>query len=361
MAQLPIPAGNSVGEKGYVLISAGLGAAALIALLGLSVDIGHMYIVKNEAQAYVDAAAVDAGLQLDGTITGINRAVSVVNGSPNRWDFGTKSFTQTNVSFAQTLAGPWIENPNPATGYTMVKVQTSANVGLYFLPGAVNRNSTSIVALAVAGQVPKTKFKEGLFPFSPFAHNTVGPNFGLQRGQQYTLRWAANPRLTGGNPNVCMGDRLQTMVNLAQAQGGEERGFIEQTSASVIRATVTDDYQSVTRTIGDLVDMTGGTKQTILDALNERINQDTDVTSSNYQAYHGNGRRVVAVPINDGGTPPGSNNRIVAIAGFFLLRTGEYGNGGGQAWCAEYIGPWVQGSRHGGAGTDRAYVVRLVQ
>jgi hypothetical protein len=361
MAQLAVPVRESGGERGYVLISAGVGAAALIALLGLSFDIGHMYIVKNEAQSYVDAAAVDAGLELDGTINGINRAIAVVTNSPNRWEFGTKTFTQNTISFAQTIAGPWITNPNPADGYKMVKVETSANLGLYFLPGSVNRSSTTIIASAIAGQVPKTKFKEGLFPFSPFAHNTVGPNFGLQRGQVYTLRWAANPRLTGGNINVCMGDRLQSMVDVAQAQGGEERGFIEQTSASIIRSTITDDYQSVTRTIGDIVDMTGGTKQTELDSLNERISQDTDTSSPNYAAYNGNGRRLVAVPINDGGTPPGTDNRIVAIAGFLLLNTGQYGNGGGQAWCAEYVGPWVQGSRHGGAGTDGAYVVRLVQ
>lgn len=349
------------GEKGFVLISAALGGLVLLGLLGLSFDIGHMYIVKNEAQAYVDAGAVDAALELDGTSNGINRAVAAVAASPNRWEFGSRSFTQRSVTFATSENGPWIASPVPATGYTMVKVDVAANLSLFFLPGSVNRSSTNIIASAVAGQVPKTKFKEGLFPFSPFAHSTVGPDFGLQRGQVYTLRWAANPRLTGGGGNVCAGDRSQAMVDIAQAQGGEERGFIEQTSSELIRAAIIDDYQSVTRTVGDLVDMTGGTKQTQLDALNLRINQDSDYNSPNYESYQGNGRRLVAVPINDGGTPPGTNNRIVAVVGFLLQRTGDYGNGGGQAWCAEYVGPWVQGARNRGAGQAGAYVVRLIR
>jgi hypothetical protein len=54
---------------------------------------------------------------------------------------------------------------------------------------AVSKSQTNVVASAVAGQVPKTAFGQGLFPFSPHAHDLVGPDFGLETGKPYTLRW----------------------------------------------------------------------------------------------------------------------------------------------------------------------------
>jgi hypothetical protein len=260
------------------------------------------------------------------------------------------------------MAGPWVAAPNPATSYRFARVTATANVNLFFLPAVVAATSTNVKARAVGAQVPKTQFREGLFPFSPYAHNTTGPDFGLVRGNDYTLRWPSTPKLFG-NSNVCPGDRDAATVAIANAAGASERGYIENTSASLIRSTIVDDYQSITRVVGDLVTMTGGAKQSQLTSLQDRINQDSDTSSMAFSDYRGNGRRIVAVPINDGGTPVGINNRIVAIAAFLLKPTGQYGNGGNQCWCAEYIGPWVQGSHKKGVGdgSNGAFVVRLAE
>jgi hypothetical protein len=352
-------------ERGYVLLSVSAAAVVLIGSVGLAVDLGRMYITKGEAQTFVDSAALAAVLELDATQEGIDRAVAAVAGNANRTNFGTVQITNTVVQFATSSAGPWSSNPGGAPGYGFARVQATVQVPLYFLAIAASKESTPVVAQAIAGQVPKTTFSEGLFPFSPYAHDTVGPDFGLQVGQMYTLRWPSNPKL-GNNSNVCAGDRTGYMVNsVAQAAGGSERGYIEATSASEIRQTIIDDYQSVTRTVGDLVDMTGGAKQSQLDSLHERILQDSDTTSTTYSQYQGNGRRIIAAPINDGGTPLGMNNRIVGIGAFLLTRTGDYGNGGNQAWCAEYIGCWLQGGKNrcavgGDQNAAGAYVARLV-
>lgn len=350
-------------EEGFVLVTAAVAAIALVASLGLAVDIGRIYIGKNEAQSYADASAVGAALELDGTSAGIARAQAAVNNNPNHWDFDTRTFTGSQVQFATSAAGPWETNPVNPAGYTHTRVSATLAETLFFLPVAVKQQTSTVRASAVAAQVQKTIFREGLFPFSPYIHANTAPEFGLVRGRVYTLRWAANPKIHSNN--VCPGDDKGDIIAIAQAQGGSERGFIEQTSSSVIRSTIIDDYQSVTRGVGDIIVMTGGAKQTQLDALRERINQDSDDDSTTFAQYlaagTGNGRRVVAVPVNDGGSPTGSNNRIKMIGAFFLNRTGEYGNGGGQPWCAEYVGPWVQGSKHPGAGTAGAYVVRLVQ
>jgi hypothetical protein len=78
----------------------------------------------------------------------------------------------------------------------------------------------------------------------------------------------------------------------------------------------------------------------------------------------GNGRRVVAVPINSG--PP--NFIAIGIGAFFLLPTPTYlGVTGTSPICAEYIGPYVEGSMYGGAGVTAnagdtgGFVVRLIQ
>lgn len=349
-------------RSGFVLIAAAVSTVVAIGCLGLAVDLGRMYIARSEAQAYADAAATDAALQLDGEATGILNALAVVARNQNRWELDTATFTGTTVRFATSAAGPWLANPSPANNYAFVRIQAHATPTLYFMPVLTAMRVGTVNATAIAGQVPKTKFKEALFPFSPFAHNTIGPDFGLIPGQDYTLRWASSPKLN--SPNVCGGDNQAATIALANAQGGSERGFIEDSAASAIRATIEDDYQTVFRSIGDIVSMTGGTKQTELSSLNNRIHQDTDSASNSFAQYlatgTGNGRRIIAVPINDGGTPAGTNLRIVQIAAFFLHATGVYGNGGGQPWCAEYIGAWVQGADHKGAGTSGAYVVRLV-
>jgi len=109
------------------------------------------------------------------------------------------------------------------------------------------------------------------------------------------------------------------------------------------------------------VTMTGGNKQTELDALTLRVNQDANPSATSYAQYEssgtGNGRRLVAVPINSGHP----SNVVLGIGLFFLLAPADYPQGDNLPWCAEYVGPWVQGGDHQGAGGPGAYVVRLVQ
>ncbi len=79
-----------------------------------------------------------------------------------------------------------------------------------------------------------------------------------------------------------------------------------------------DNYQTIVRAIGDSVNMTGGAKQTTRSALIERINQDSDSTSSTFSQYlsqgTGNGRRIVVAPINTWHP----NYTLVGYGAFFL-------------------------------------------
>ncbi len=332
----------------------------MIAMLGLCVDLGRMYITRNEVQAYTDAAAMRAAVELDGTLTGLQAARNAVAASPNRWSMGTTTFSGTVVQFATAQTGPWAANPGSATNVLFVRVYATTDPALYFIPIVTGSSRGQINGVAIAGQVPKTTFREGEFPFSPLAHDPADPDYGLTVGGHYTLRWAASPMLH--HHNVCPGDDIQTVIDTANATG-QERGFIEQTSADIIRQTIESDYQTRVVSIGDTVTMTGGAKQTQQDAIVNRVRQDTDPTSATYADYvannTGNGRRMVVVPVNTWNP----DYRVVGFAAFFLLPADDYlsASGGNKAFCAEYIGPYVQGGRRKGGGSPGAYVVRLLQ
>ena len=245
--------------------------------------VGRMFIVKNETQVFCDSASLRATKELDGTVEGLARARISPASNRNRWYFGTLPFTSYSVSFAKEKEGPWEANPPDAKDYTFANVDANVSMPLFFMPvvttalpalpwGAAFLNlssfTTSIRGRSAANQQPKTGFREGLFPFSPFAHDDDGPHFGLVPGQRYTLRWASNPKL---NNNVCPGDNLANIIELAGAGGGEERGYIEERSSAVIRRAIEGDYQIAFREIGDSVEMTGGAKQTQLTSIINRV------------------------------------------------------------------------------------------
>ncbi|MDX2151462.1 MAG: pilus assembly protein TadG-related protein [Bryobacteraceae bacterium] len=356
-------------ERGYILIVTSASAIMLASGIGLAIDVGKMYVAKSELQAFADASAVKACLELDGTSAGVNRAIAAAAATGLKWNFNSATVPAPQVQFATSGAGPWSTAPASGNGYRWVRVTTTQDVHLFFLPILVSQYKSPVQARSVAAQVAKTVWREGLFPFSPYAHNSSPPDFGLTRGNHYTLRWPSNPTMGNGNNggNVCPGDRKMSVINMAEAAGGSERGYIEESSANNIRLTIEEDYQTVVRAVGDIVTMTGGAKQSQQDSLEDRIAQDTNTTASTYSEYisagNGNGRRIIAAPINDGGSPMGSNNRIVGIGAFFLRPSNQYGNGGNQSWCAEYIGPYVQGSTRPGAGdgTNGSFVVRLTE
>lgn len=353
-------------RKGFVLITTALCAVMLMGAVGLALDLGRMYVVKSEAQTYADAAALNGALYLDGTSAGLDEAQAKALATSGKYHFNSRNFTQPQVRFGASEAGPWQSRASAPLNSRFVQVTATAPVTLYFMRAVTPKTASTVAARAVAGQVEKTVFQEGLFPFSPFAKNTTGPTFGLVQGTEYTLRWPANVDIDKKNKNnLCGGDKDNPTIDKAQAMGGDERGYIEQSSASVIRETIVNDYMSVELEIGDPVTFTGGAKQSQLSSLYERINQDTDTLSQTYAQYvsrdTGNGRRIIACPINDGGTPVGVNQRVVGYGAFFLKRTANYGNGGNQAWCAEYIGAWVEGSRRKGVQQGGTYVVRLVE
>src|SRR5258706_5810451 len=105
------------GERGMVLMTMAICAIALIGAMGLAVDLGHIFIVKNETQAYVDAAAIAAALKMDGTTAGITRANTAATSLSAHWNFDSATLTTPTVEFSTASSG--------ATWYLAANVTTA--------------------------------------------------------------------------------------------------------------------------------------------------------------------------------------------------------------------------------------------
>lgn len=135
-------AASTPGRKGFVLIAT---SVALVILLGLAVfgiDLGRMYMIKSEMQAFADSAALAAALEVDGTDAGLERArasAGKLASGPNamRWDMGARPITDISVGFAKGDQAPdpktWQTAPGEAADFRFVRVTASAEAPLIFL------------------------------------------------------------------------------------------------------------------------------------------------------------------------------------------------------------------------------------
>jgi Flp pilus assembly protein TadG len=369
-------------QLGFIMLVTATSLFVLVGMLGLAADLGRVYIVKNEAQAFVDMASLAAARKLNGKSSGITAAKNEVTNSTNKFNFGTQGFgtanaqgsittvefaTKTPTSTTCPSAGPWLQSPSGnVSDYGCVRVTVNPVVNLSFLPAVGASYTQTVTARAIAGIVPQVFPAGGYMPYTPFAHNPGDPNFGFTLGEEYGFRWPGN---INNKNNACHGDQDSwPTYNFSDQVGGSTRGYFELQSASSIYDAILGEKQMSPLNIGDVLNMTNGNKQTEANALTRRAGYDTDQT--NYSApsstnppsapnYTGNGMRKVVMPVNSGptGTPPYS---VLGFASFLLYPS--YSSGGGnKSWCAIYMGTSTQGGEGGVFNVAGAYVVRLVQ
>src|SRR6266404_4985471 len=258
-------------QKGFTLLASATCGVMVFGLAGLAIDVGRMYITKNEAQSYADSAALYAVLKLDGSAQGVTNADSAVASNVNKWNFATTAFSNTLVEYSANGLTGWATSSSldSNTKKTMQYVRvtpTVSNLRLFFLPYTGTGYTATVKAQSIAGQILKSSWAantNGLFPFSPIAHaygNTAAAvlaadptgNMGFKVGYQYTLRWPANPNTTNYG-NICDGDSVDDpsakvphkdpeWVAKANAASNSQRGYIEFTSADSIRTAIEDDH-----------------------------------------------------------------------------------------------------------------------
>jgi len=297
-----------------VLIFMALMLIIVFAAMGVAVDISRALATRSSAQSSLEAAALTAVMELDGSPDGIQRARA------------------TALRLAGSLA---------AVEVTANLVRIRMEVPLEWI---VLRSSGKHAAQTAAVQLPLEEVGHGLLPYSVLAHDPSSTDLGLRHGEIYTLRWAAQPSLAAGN--VCRGDAglLDGAFPAPLLLGPADR--------SLIRRAILDSRQSSPLKIGDAVKGSEGILPLEREALAERVRGDADYTSADYASYiargRGNGRRIAAAAIHS----PGEQPHIAGFGAFFLLPASGYQAEGDQPFCAEFIGSYLQGStRRGAAGT----------
>jgi Flp pilus assembly protein TadG len=363
-------------QRGFVLVTMGIAAFALLGTLGLAVDLGRTFITKNETQAFADAAAIAAVTKLDGTLAGITSAQTAVANTTNAWNLHTTTVSNYTVTFATTSAGPWVTSPNPATGYIYAQVQATVPLKLYFLPGIVNQNSQNVVSLAVAGQVPETGFGRGVGPFTAVAPDRGATNFGFTVGDDYTIQWPQYNSTRAGCPanlercfvrDPCDDDPDSTLSSVVTNWGSSTNGYWGYQSASDVRSLVLDLIQATPLNIGQFIPMSNGNMAVEGVALDQRANQDLDTVNNIVADYVANplhnGRRLLPLPVVV--PAPNATAEVIGFAAFLLRTNGTPSNyythgGGNEAFCAIYAGPYVQGSVNPGTGGVGSYRIKLV-
>jgi hypothetical protein len=361
-------------ERGFSLIMIAVSSVVMFGMLGLTTDLGRVYIVKNELQAFVDASSVAASLQLNGTQAGLTAADAAAANGPvgpagtyNGWDFDAIKVPTPTVSYSTTYGGSYYSSSSgsvdPASRF--VQVKATANSPIYFLPIIPGiGNSLAVSALATAGLSSRNSLPAGAAPFSPDAHNATSANFGFTKGQLYTLRMT--PPGHGGA--TCPGDAGWTDPNPPQ-----DRGYINlgQGNSNTGVGDVLDNNTAYGLNITPKIDIpwVPGQKD-VGPFVQTRFYQDTNTNQTETYAQYmsdgnGNGRRILIVPVND---PVQSSidgaAYIIGFAAFFLQNdfTSVYGNV--DPLCGEYIGPATLNSMQPGptpSSPGTYYVAQLFQ
>ena len=207
-------------QRGSIMITTAVSLFVLMGMLGLSIDLGRVYIAKHEAQAFADLASIAAARHLNGTQAGIDAAnteVTTTAVNANLWNFATTKFGSNattsptpTVEFATDRTGPWSTAPSaPLTNYAYVRVTATPSVNLAFLPAVGTALTQQVTGRAVGGVVVEPS--PGYLPYTPFAHNAakdangnlLDPNYGFSLGQEYAIRWPGNLNKN----NACAGDQ----------------------------------------------------------------------------------------------------------------------------------------------------------
>jgi hypothetical protein len=258
-----------------------------------------------------------------------------------------------------------------------VKVASTVPLSLYFLPIVASQTTQNVIATATAGQIAITSFPEGLSPYTAVSTINTPPDFGLTIGNSYDIQWPTYNGSTFLSP-PCTGDSPASKNAVIANWGSANSGYWGASSNNVIEQEIVDlNAQTTPVNVGDNIFpvLTNGQKQSQANYLDERVNQDVNLTdntvgapgtSNTYLGDNHNGRRLLPVPIVDPTDP--THTTVLGFGQFLLLSNGKSdyykkNTNGNDPFCAIYAGPYLVGGTGTGAGggTTGAMRVKLVQ
>ena len=346
---------NRKGERGSILAMSAIGMLSLLLAVGLSVDITHLYLAKNELQNAADASALAGASGLNFTPYGIADATERAKKEMNKYEFNNQGvvITDDNVRFARDLSdfdgGPGMSKtaaaaPGVASTIRFVKVITPESPVPMSFVGFVLGSSRNLTAQAVAGvSAPLTNFM-GYLPLFLIDDNSLST---FSPGNLYTIRSAPQNSISPGNYQILAIDGsggADDRIDLASAVQNPvgPGGYVDTkpgVTAGAIRQGINtrfDDYSSGMDPVDFPPDANikeGITYQQYLAGL------PADSQTPSHDGVVG--RRVVLLPIMKiSEVDSGRTTVQIDHFGAFFLRSKVSGGNGGDIE-AEYIGTSV--------------------
>jgi Flp pilus assembly protein TadG len=346
-----------------VLALSALGMLSFLLATGLSVDIGHFYLVKTELQNAADAAALAGASALNSGSTGIQRARERATAAMNSYEFNSKGLDQTKfvVSFSPALDGGYVDYASAFAqpqNIRFVRVETPSVPVQVFFAAPVLGASRSLKAEATAGM---SIALTGVCDFLPVS--VIDYGVPIHEGETYTFRAAPAGGVSPGNyqllavagaggQDVRVG--IASGVNACAAPGEE---YAVDTKTGVTSGPV---RVGINTRFGDYGPQVTPQMQppdmNVMEGIDYRAYKNgTSSKPSAYPELAVAGRRVVIIPIvKKEQYDPGRNVVRFDRFGLFFLQN-KVGSGSGGDLVAEYIqDTTVVGRGQVGGGTPTA-------
>jgi len=347
------------GERGSVTIMTAVFALLLLLMVGLTIDVSRIYMVRAELQRAADAAALTAARELNGGTSGIDDAVTqATNVIAN--DQGLRAKTAvaiTSVEFAANL------NDNPYLSATAAKTVAST---IKFVKVTTASSTTSILFASSALGVSQTESKQavagmsvelaGICDFYPAAVGLNNPT--PTPGTLMTLKFAQG---SGNSAVINDMDYIVLDVPCITGNGDTETARLAagepcscNTLGGSIHMTPSSNFGNGGSAAGDGMNTRFGLyangygSSLVPSSYPSDTNVNETITYTQYSNANptdGNGRRIVIAPIIAPGTYPADTDGRILAWGKFFLKTQMYvtnGNCANNPPCGymtvEYVG-----------------------
>lgn len=196
-------------QRGAVAIIVAICIAVLVGMLGLVLDLGHLFVAKTELQNAADAAALSGARELDGTMAGLLQAEirAIETAARNRYDLnGLEVELTADDLWVGSCPGDECMTPislvtaDIVNDKTFLKVDTSSrNFSTWFIHVLSSSiTNTSTFAVAVAGKYLANITPIGMCQLWDDPDNSRDNELGYERGLSYKLS-DVNP-ITSGDP-----------------------------------------------------------------------------------------------------------------------------------------------------------------
>ncbi|HZN25820.1 MAG TPA: pilus assembly protein TadG-related protein [Burkholderiales bacterium] len=191
-------------QRGVIAVIAALSLLAFIAMAGLVLDLGRLFIIKAELQGAADSCVLSAARELNNASDSLLRATNagIQVGVRNSADLQSAmvKVEPSDVTFSPTLTGayvPAVLTTPSAVKYVKCRPQAvSAEMWFMKVIGVTNRVVSAEAIARLAASQATCATPVGLCT-TQTSKNTPQPNWGLKAGDWYSGIFAPGAGMTG--------------------------------------------------------------------------------------------------------------------------------------------------------------------